>query len=107
MLNLLISIMSNTFKRVNKQTIIADSKELANMILEGELFYFWNRKKTDKHYIHICSSSKSNPKLDDKNYRKLKNQISLLEGNQKVILDEIIGLREEMKKNYRPNHESH
>ena len=62
MLNLLIGIMSNSFKKVNKQTIIADNKELANMILEGELFYFWNRAKKEKLYMHICFSNKSNLK---------------------------------------------
>ena len=37
MSNLLISVMSDTFKRVNNQSIIADNREFAGMILEAEL----------------------------------------------------------------------
>ena len=55
LLNLLISIMSNTFARVNSNVLVADGKELAGMILEGELIYFWNRMKDDRRHFHVCA----------------------------------------------------
>lgn len=54
LLNLLISIMSYSFEKVNSNLVVADGKELAMMILEGELIYFWNRNNTDKVYFHVC-----------------------------------------------------
>jgi hypothetical protein len=56
MLNLLISIMSNTFGRVNSQVIVADSRELAGMILEAELMLFWRRNSNHRMYLHVCKS---------------------------------------------------
>ena len=54
MLNLLISIMGNTFDRVQGESIIADLLELSCIIKEVELLLFWRRKIINKSYIHIC-----------------------------------------------------
>ncbi|OMJ67751.1 hypothetical protein SteCoe_35002 [Stentor coeruleus] len=56
MLNLLISIMSHTFERVNSQIIVADSRELAGMILEGELLYFYRKNRIERTYLHVCTT---------------------------------------------------
>jgi WD40 repeat protein len=56
MLNLLISIMSHTFEKVNENILVADSKELAEMIREGELFFIWKRKYVEKKFLHVCKN---------------------------------------------------
>ena len=56
MLNLLISIMSHTFDRVESNILVADSRELAGMILEGELVYVWRRKINKSTFLHVCKS---------------------------------------------------
>ena len=56
MLNLLISIMSFAFNKVNENVLVADSKELAGMILEGELVYIWRRNKKFRSFLHVCRS---------------------------------------------------
>jgi WD40 repeat protein len=98
MLNLLISIMSNTYKKVNKQVIVADSKELAGMILEGELMYFWNRNKEEKHYLHICSSKKKKVAIEDSNMKKVKTKIEELMLGQGVIKREMEEMKGKMRK---------
>lgn len=54
LLNLLISIMSDTFEKVNSQLAWADGKELITMIIEGENFMFWNRSLNYKEFVHCC-----------------------------------------------------
>ena len=56
MLNLLISIMSFAFNKVNENVLVADSKELAGMIFEGELVYIWRRNKKISSFLHVCRS---------------------------------------------------
>ena len=54
MLNLLIAIMSDTYDRVQESVEVADGKELAEMVLEVEIFMFWNRKKQVYKYLQMC-----------------------------------------------------
>jgi hypothetical protein len=55
MLNLLISLMGDTFGRVKEEQEIADMKELAQMVLEGEFLLYCKRKSECKKFIQICS----------------------------------------------------
>lgn len=59
MLNLLISILSDTYERVNEIQIIADGKELASMIMEVELMLFWRKNLNNRQYIHVCRDESS------------------------------------------------
>ena len=52
-LNLLIAILSDTFETVKKDEVVADSQELASMILEIETLIFCKRKKNIKKFIHL------------------------------------------------------
>ena len=97
MLNLLISIMSDTFNIVNQGFIIADNKELASMILEGELFYFWHRNRTDKHYLHICSNIKNNRAIVDPKFKKLKTKINFIHDNHISLVQEFNDIKKEIK----------
>jgi hypothetical protein len=54
MLNLLISILSDTYTRVKDMQIIADGQELASMVVEVEMMLFWRSKLNDKQYVHLC-----------------------------------------------------
>jgi hypothetical protein len=48
--------MSHTFEKVNENILVADSKELAEMIREGELFFIWKRKYVEKKFLHVCKN---------------------------------------------------
>jgi hypothetical protein len=54
MVNLLISILGDTYAGVKEYEVVNDAKELISLISEAELLMFWNRSKTQKQYIHIC-----------------------------------------------------
>jgi WD40 repeat protein len=56
MLNLLISIIGDTYNRVQSSTAVADMKELCEMIIEMELLAFWRRETSYKKYLQICVS---------------------------------------------------
>ena len=58
MLNLLISIMGDTYGRVKAGKVIADARELAGMILEVETLMSWNRLKEEKNFFKVlCEES--------------------------------------------------
>lgn len=50
-LNLLISILSNTFSQVQESQVVADSQELMTMIVEAETLMFWKRNLSSKLYF--------------------------------------------------------
>lgn len=66
MLNLLISILSDTYNRVKEQEIIADGQELASMILEVELMLFWRSDMNEKEYIHLCRDQSAEEASEEK-----------------------------------------
>ena len=50
-LNLLISILGDTYGEVSENQEIADAQELTSMIAEIETLMFWNRKKNFKTFL--------------------------------------------------------
>ena len=56
MFSLVVSILTDTYGRVNDHLVVADSQALASMIYESELLFFWNRKKNQTSFIYICSA---------------------------------------------------
>lgn len=79
MLNLLISVMSDTYGRVQEDLAIADALELSCMIKEVELLMFWRRKIKTKKYLHICDLEQSENQSG--------NEQKMLKNVQKVIRD--------------------
>lgn len=53
-LNLLISIMSDTYAHVQENLEVADSLGLCSLIIEVERLLFWRRRLSNKSYIHKC-----------------------------------------------------
>lgn len=54
MLNLLISIMGDTYGRVQAEQELADMRELTEMVIEGEYLMFCRRNHGKKTYMQIC-----------------------------------------------------
>lgn len=54
MLNLLISILSDTYSRVQDNHQVADGRELASMIMEIEMMMFWKQGYKEREFIHVC-----------------------------------------------------
>ena len=94
MLNLLISIMGFTFDKVNGNVQIADSRELASMILEGEQLFHWNRESQVSTYIHICQCIEGE-KLEDEltmGMRLVKRRILDISKSQQLVVQNIESL---------------
>ena len=51
MLSLVVSILSDTYAKVNEHSVVADSQALAQMIYESELLFFWNRNKNQTFFL--------------------------------------------------------
>jgi hypothetical protein len=87
MMNLLISIMGDTYSRVQDLQAVADSKELGSMILEVEPMLFWNRSSGDKMFLQQCSISEDSfldgNKAIQGRIRELKNTLKLVSEKQK------------------------
>lgn len=64
MLNLLISILSDTYSRVQTNSAIADMKELNDMIVEVEQTMFWNKSINDPRYLTKCYAKGTEENLD-------------------------------------------
>jgi WD40 repeat protein len=57
MLNLIISIIGDTFGRVKEEQEIADMQELTSMVVEGEYVLFCKRNQGKKSYMQICKEA--------------------------------------------------
>ena len=53
LMNLLISIMGDTFGRVLEGKVPADYKEKVGLVLEFENLLFWRRHKVSMNYLHV------------------------------------------------------
>ena len=56
MMNLLISLLGDTYSRVQESAEIEDLKQLIEIILEVENLFIWNKSKSGKQYIQICDT---------------------------------------------------
>ena len=54
MMNLLISILSTVYDRVNDDSVVENMKQLTNLIIEAEYFMFCKRKEKKKCILQIC-----------------------------------------------------
>jgi hypothetical protein len=53
MVNLLISIIGDTYDKLQAYKEVADRKEMAEVVLDIELLMVWNRKSNERKFIHI------------------------------------------------------
>ncbi|OMJ82030.1 hypothetical protein SteCoe_17417 [Stentor coeruleus] len=96
MMNLLISILGTTYGRVNDDAQVEDLKQLTEMIIEAESFYFYRRNEKKKTIMQICEeyTPAEVVGVDDlrNRFRTVKNEIIILkqkmEENQKANLRE-------------------
>ena len=124
MLNLLISILSDTAAKVSADNYVANLQELTRMIIEVEKVMFWKKNKSGKHFLHLCNFIEDDPQTDkildkckfiktkmdsmQRNLDTVNEQMrSINTGNvdacMKYIIDEQEGLKEEVKRRFKKN----
>jgi WD40 repeat protein len=64
LLNLLISILSDTAANVSKDNYVANLQELTRMIIEVEKVMFWKKDVQKKHFLHLCNFIEDGPQPD-------------------------------------------
>jgi WD40 repeat protein len=92
MLNLLISIMGDTYSKVKESNDIANFMELTEMIIEIEKLMFWKKDQNEKHYLHQCDFLTSNKESSEKIFDKikaLKMQLVSVESTIKYVKDRV------------------
>lgn len=52
-LNLFITIVGDAFDKNQNEKTVKDRQELAEMVFEGELLFFWNRKVVNPKFLHV------------------------------------------------------
>ena len=124
MLNLLISILSDTAARVSADNYTANLRELTKMIIEIEKVMFWKKNIAVKHYLHICNFIEDDEIPDkilekckfikgkmDKMHKRLSTvnsqiesvNMSQIEGSVKYLLQEQEKIKQEMNANFEAN----
>jgi len=101
MLNLLISIMGNTYDRVQDGQEIADRKELCEMIIEAETMLYWRRNLGEKVYMQMLSEQQQLTAAGDWMGRVRELKIKLIQNN--MILKQSIEKQNEQFTSIREN----
>jgi WD40 repeat protein len=108
MVNLLISIIGDTYDKVQNYREIADRKEMTEIILEIENLVVWKRKENIKKFIHFMSMDRLSDEKENwqGKVREIQEKMAGIEGlvkDQKVLveikLDSIGNDIDEIKKN--------
>lgn len=86
MLNLLISIMGDTYGKVQETNDIANYQELTGMIIEIEKLMFWKKGSTQQYYMQQCDFLRGNEQERDKvneRIKVMKSQLLVIEDTMK------------------------
>ena len=92
MLNLLISIMSDTYSKVQETNDIANYQELTEMIIEIEKLMFWKRDSTLNHYLQQCDYLKGKEQSENTimdKIKSMKSQLNSIQTEVHLCLEEI------------------
>lgn len=105
MMNLLISIIGDTFDRVQQGIAVADLKQLGFMIYEIESLMFWRRNRKETVYMQrLCPKhgEKNEEVVWDGKLREIKNAVfhagSKIEGSVKNLAEKTDSVMKELKK---------
>jgi hypothetical protein len=94
MLNLLISILSDTAARVMADNYVANLQELNHMIIEVERVMFWKKNITKKHFLHLCNFVEDDPQSDKQLERCkfIKKKLDKMQRNLDLVNEQIMGI---------------
>ena len=59
-LNLFISIIGNALEKIKDERIVKEKQELAEMIFEAEILFYWRRNQQKKKFLHLCNEEQAN-----------------------------------------------
>ena len=92
MLNLLVSVIGDTFDNVQQEQYVANYKELAELCLEVEEMMIWNRDAYDEKYLYVVRPAQEEGEASEPWEGKiafLKNRIDTINGKISRVEDKI------------------
>ena len=89
MLNLLISIVGDSFDKFRTESVELDCIEMTEFVIELENLMFWKRQDQEKAYLQICQEP------------KIEGSTDLWEGRVRAITTLISKCHEENKRNFK------
>ena len=105
MLNLLISIIGDTYDKVQEGQVVANTRELLYMVREIESLMYWKRTKKEKHFLHTCTSALKVEHDDDSWSGKIRQIYKTIVESERRVLhavkEEISTLGTDFDKNLR------
>jgi len=93
MVNLLVSIMNDTFGRLKNNLEMEDLKALAEVIAEHESVVLWRQSEHVKLFIQMCSQESNDESSTEKRIRK----IVQLSDRVRMMKDSMIGMDNSIK----------
>lgn len=99
MLNMLISIFSNTFQKFQVTSVEQDYKEMINAIYECEILLFWRARNRSKAYFAICSRPEAKAEKD-RAVEKISAMERKVSSMQKNMEKELINSQKEMENRF-------
>jgi hypothetical protein len=96
MLNLLISILGDTFDSFQVEAAEIDSLEMAELILEIESLMYWKSDLNQKLYLHICKNLEVEGTGEWEG--KVKEIFNMITRNRKAARDEYTVLNDKLNK---------
>lgn len=99
MLNLLVSVIGDTFDNVQQEQYVANYKEMAELCLEVEEMMFWNRAAFDPKYLYIVRQVQEEGDGAEPWEGKiafLKNRIESINGKISRVEGNVASLNEKM-----------
>ncbi|CAG9322176.1 unnamed protein product [Blepharisma stoltei] len=94
MLNIIISIMGDTYDKVSENSEANDQKEFAALIMEVESIMIWNREMNVPYYVHQCAIKESEVQEDSS---KWSGKMNVIKKSVKGIHTKCKNIRNEMK----------
>jgi WD40 repeat protein len=86
MINLLISILGDTYENVKAAEVVNDAEELISLILEAELLLFSKREIANKYFMHMVDEA--NPAITSKE-DKLKKKIKTVKSKVNKMIEDM------------------
>jgi len=91
MLNLLISILGDSYERLQIDQAIVDIKEKARNSRELQQMFFWARRISDAKYMKICTNA-----FDDQDDQDWEGRMRFMDKRLEKLAPQIANLEEKI-----------
>lgn len=91
LMNMIIALLGKTYSIVKENALVAELREITEMIVETESLLVWKKKENQKYHIQICVSAEKIEEIEDP---ELVNYVKIISNNIPKIRDQLTNLSE-------------